>query len=108
MTLRQKKDVFDQIKLFLESKTIRCVPDLFLLIKYLVEYVEKYNFLLGYEKKDLVFESLRTMLYKTCQKETASNYVNIIIPYIEDLIISSRSKLIINNKFNRSCLKTCL
>ena len=105
MMSRQKKDVYDLVKTSLEGKTVLCVSDLFALIKQLMEYVEKFNFLSGHEKRDIIYENLKMMLCRGYTGDVAGQYMSLINPYIENTILISQSKLLLNMR--RGCLKQC-
>jgi hypothetical protein len=104
--LKQKKGINELVATSLENKTILCLGDLFKLVKQLMEYVEKYNVLSGDEKRDIIYDNISLMLYKTHTTIIAKNYVSIIFPFIEELILISKSKVMINLK--RGCITKCI
>ena len=57
-----------------------------------MEYVEKYKILSGNEKRDIIYDNVSTMMYKTHTSVIAKSYVSIIFPFIEELILISKSK----------------
>ena len=104
--LKQKKEINERVAMSLEAKTVLCVDDLFKLIKQIMQYVEKYKMLSGIEKRDIIYDNVSTMIYKTHTIESAPHFVCLIIPFIEALIQVSNSKLLINIK--RGCITKCI
>jgi DNA-directed RNA polymerase subunit F len=90
----------------MEGKKINSISDLFNLIRHLMEYVEKFKSLNGKEKNDLIYDNLIVLLNKHYEIEEASIYIVMINPYIENLILLSKSKILLNVK--RKCLKQCI
>ena len=77
-----------------------------MLIKELMEYVEKINSITSGEKQQLVYDNIVILLYRNYNIEEASIYIVMIEPYIKNLISISKSKLLLNLK--KGCLKQCL
>jgi hypothetical protein len=90
----------------MEGTKINSISDLFNLIRYLMEYVEKFKKLTGKEKNDLIYDNLIILLNKHYEIEEASIYIVMIEPYIKNLISISKSKLLLNLK--KGCLKQCI
>ena len=85
----------------MEGKKINSISDLFNLIRYLMEYVEKFKKLTGKEKNDLIYDNLIILLNKQYEIEEARIYIVMIEPYIKNLISISKNKLLLNLK--KSC-----
>ena len=88
------------IKKFLRYKKIDDLPTFFLLVKDLMEYIEKFKSLTGEEKKNIIYDNVIDLLYRNYKVEEASIYISLINPYIENLILLSKSKILLNLKNN--------
>ena len=93
------------IKKFLRYKKIDDLPTFFLLVKDLMEYIEKFKSLTGKEKKNIIYDNVIDLLHRNYKVEEASIYISLINPYIENLILLSKSKILLNLKNN--FLKRC-
>jgi hypothetical protein len=97
------------IKTILKDKKINSISDLFKLIRYLMEFVETFKSLTSEEKNDLIYENVINLLFRNYTIKEASQYSVMINPYIENLIILSKSKILLNLKkknFLKDCFKT--
>ena len=97
------------IKTFLKDKKINSISDLFKLIRCLMEFVERFKSLTGEEKNNLIYDNVIDLLFRNYTIEEASQYIVMINPYIENLIILSKSKILLNLKkknFLKDCFKT--
>jgi hypothetical protein len=97
------------IKTFLKDKKINSISDLFKLIRCLMEFVERFKSLTGEEKKNLIYDNVIDLLFRNYTIEEASQYIVMVNPYIENLIILSKSKILLNLKkknFLKDCFKT--
>jgi hypothetical protein len=86
----EKMKVNQSIKIFLRDKKINSISDLFNLIRYLMEFVERFNSLTGEEKNNLIYDNVIVLLYRNYKIEEASQYVIMINPFIENLITLSK------------------
>jgi hypothetical protein len=93
------------VKIFLKYKKIDDFSGFFMLIKELMEYVEKINSITSGEKQQLVYDNIVILLYRNYNIEEAGPYIVLINAYIETLILISKSKLLLNLKKN--FLKRC-
>jgi len=93
------------VKRFLKYKKIDDLSGFFMLIKELMEYVEKINSITSGEKQQLVYDNIVILLYRNYNIEEAGPYIVLINAYIETLILISKSKLLLNLKKN--FLKRC-
>ena len=93
------------VKIFLKYKKIDDFSGFFMLIKELMEYVEKINSITSGEKQQLVYDNIVILLYRNYNIEEAGPYIVLINAYIETLILISKSKLLPNLKKN--FLKRC-
>jgi hypothetical protein len=71
-----------------------------------MEYIDKFTELTGQEKKLMVKENVILLLRKQSIFESINMYISLLEPYIENLIVLSKSKLLLNLK--KGCLKQCL
>jgi hypothetical protein len=71
-----------------------------------MEYVEKIKTLSGKEKQTLIYDNIVILLYRNYKVEEAGPYIVLINPVIENLILISKSKLLLNLKKN--FFKRCL
>lgn len=94
----ERKFVCDAICKMLTGRTIQSIEDLFKVIIQLMKYVEKFTFLSGEDKRDVVYNNLVGMLYINYNMNDASRYVCLIKPYIESIITISNSNMLINKK----------
>ena len=93
------------IKKFLRYKKIDDLPGFFKLVKELMEYIEEVKTLTGKEKQATIYDNIIALLYRNYKIEEASIYISLINPYIENLILLSKSKILLNLKKN--FLKRC-
>jgi hypothetical protein len=89
-----------RIKRFLIYIKIDDLPGFFNLVKDLMEYVEKIKTLSGKEKQNIIYDNIIVLLYRNYKIEEASQYISLINPYIENLILLSKSKILLNLKKN--------
>ena len=96
------------IKKFLKDKKIDDLPTFFMLVKDLMEYIEKFKSLTGKEKKNIIYDNVIDLLHRNYKVEEASIYISLINPYIENLILLSKSKILLNlkNNFLKRCFFT--
>ena len=99
------KKANQSIKIFLRYKKINDLPTFFLLVKDLMEYIEKFKSLTGEEKNKIIYDNMIDLLHRNYKVEEASIYISLINPYIENLILLSKSKILLNlkNKFLKRC-----
>jgi hypothetical protein len=71
-----------------------------------MEYVDMFNELDGSMKMDLVKDNIIALLNRQSKYESVDMYILLLTPYIENLIVLSKSKLLLNLK--KGCLKQCL
>jgi hypothetical protein len=74
-----------------------------------MEFVETFKSLTSEEKNDLIYENVINLLFRNYTIKEASQYSVMINPYIENLIILSKSKILLNLKkknFLKDCFKT--
>jgi hypothetical protein len=102
---KSEKTINEKIKKFLRYKKINDLPTFFLLVKDLMEYIEKFKSLTGEEKKKIIYDNMIDLLYRNYKVEEVSIYISLINPYIENLILLSKSKILLNLKNN--FLKRC-
>ena len=94
------------IKFVFKDKRVSCLSDLFNLIKYLMEYVDKYSEFSGEDNMELVQDSIVSLLFRQSKYESVDIYSSVLKPYIENSITLSKSKILINLK--KGCLKHCV
>jgi hypothetical protein len=101
-----KTKVNRSIKTILKDKKINSISDLFKLIRCLMEFVERFKSLTGEEKNNLIYDNVIDLLFRNYTIGEASQYIVMINPYIENLIILSKSKILLNLK-KKNFLKDC-
>ena len=86
----------------LKDKTIVSLDDLFNIIRFVMEYVDKYSEISGEEKKKLVKDNILQFLLRRHKMEIIDIYLLLVDPYI---LIISKSGLLLNfkNKFLKRC-----
>jgi hypothetical protein len=94
-----------KLKRFLALKVVNDMESFFLLIRDVMEYIEKFTELTGLEKKKIVKENVILLLKKQSIFESINLYIPLLEPYIEVLITVSKSKLLLNLK--KGYLKRC-
>jgi|AntRauMFilla1563_2_1112583.scaffolds.fasta_scaffold130049_1 hypothetical protein len=62
--------------------------------------VEKFKYLSGKEKNNIVYDNITILLYRKYRIEEANRYIVLINLYTENLIVSSKSKIRLNRKKN--------
>ena len=102
----KKLKIEKEIKRFLSLKVIDGLPSFFQLIKELMEFVDRFNQLDGSMKMSLVKDNIIALLNRQSKYESINMYISLLEPYIENLIVLSKSKLLLNLK--KGCLKQCL
>ena len=94
-----------KLKRFLELKVVDNMGSFFMLIREVMEYIEKFDGLSGLEKKLMIKENLIILLKRQSNFESVNLYIPLLEPYIENLILLSKSKILLNLKNN--FLKRC-
>ena len=94
-----------KLKQFLALKVVDDLPSFFLLTREVMEYIDKFKELDGQEKKLMVKENVILLLRKQSIFESINMYISLLEAYIENLIVLSKSKLLLNLK--KGCLKGC-
>ena len=94
-----------RLKRFLALKVIDDLPSFFLLTREVMEYIDKFKELTGQEKKLMVKENIINLLKRQSNFESINLYIPLLEPYIENLILLSKSKLLLNLK--KGYLKGC-
>jgi len=95
-----------KLKQFLALKVVDDLPSFFILTREVMEYIDKFTELDGQQKKLMVKENIIILLRKQSIFESINMYISLLEPYIENLIVLSKSKLLLNLK--KGCLKQCL
>ena len=95
-----------KLKRFLALKVVDDLSSFFILIREVMEYIERNTGLTGLEKKLMIKENLINLLKRQSNFETINKlYIPLLEPYIEVLITISKTKLLLNLK--KGCLKGC-
>jgi len=94
-----------KLKRFLALKVVDDLPSFFLLIREVMEHIERNTGLSGVEKKIMIKENLIILLGRQANFESINMYIGLLEPYIENLIFLSKTKLLLNLK--KGCLKGC-
>jgi hypothetical protein len=68
----EKIKVNQSIKTYSRDKKIDDLPAFFRFIKYLMEYVERFNSLTGKEKNNIIYDNVIVLLYRNYKIEEAS------------------------------------
>jgi adenosine deaminase len=76
-----------------------------MLIREVMEYIERFAELSGLEKKVMIKENLINLLKRQSNFESINLYIPLLEPYIEVLITISKTKLLLNLK--KGCFKGC-
>ena len=106
MVLETEKFLIEKkLKRFLALKVVDDLPSFFLLIREVMEYIERFTELGGVEKKLMIKENLIILLGRQANFESINVYIPLIDSYIEVLILLSKTKLLLNLK--KGCLKGC-
>ena len=87
-----------KLKRFLALKVVDDTGSLFILIRDVMEYIDKFKGLDGQEKKLMVKENVILVLRRQSNFESINVYISLLEPYIENLILLSKSKLLLNLK----------
>ena len=95
-----------KLKRFLALKVVDDLPSFFILIREVMEYIDRFKGLDGQEKKLMVKENLIILLRRQSIFESINMYIGLLEPYIENLILLSKSKLLLNI-VDAGCLKGC-
>ena len=107
MVLETEKFLIEKkLKRFLALKVVDDLPSFFLLIREVMEYIERNTGLDGLEKKLMIKENIIILLRRQSNFESINVYISLLEPYIENLILLSKSKILLNLK--KGCLKQCL
>jgi adenosine deaminase len=94
-----------KLKRFLALKVVDDMGSFFILIRDVMEYIEKFKELTGQEKKLMVKENIINLLKRQSNFESINLYIPLLEPYIEVLITISKTKLLLNLK--KGYLKRC-
>ena len=95
-----------KLKRFLALKVVDDMGSFFMLIREVMEYIDRFKGLDGQEKKLMVKENLIILLRRQSIFESINMYIGLLEPYIENLITISKSKLLLNI-VETGCLKGC-
>jgi hypothetical protein len=95
-----------KLKRFLLLKVIDDLPSFFILTREVMEYIDKFKELDGQEKKLMVKENIIILLRKQSIFESINMYISLLEPYIENLILLSKTKILLT--LRKGCLKQCL
>ena len=95
-----------KLKRFLALKVVDDLPSFFILIREVMEYIDRFKGLDGQEKKLMVKENVILLLRRQSIFESINLYIPLLEPYIENLITISKSKLLLNI-VETGCLKGC-
>ena len=95
-----------KLKRFLALKVVDDMGSFFILIREVMEYIDRFKGLDGQEKKLMVKENLIILLRRQSIFESINTYISLLEPYIENLITISKSKLLLNI-VETGCLKGC-
>jgi len=102
----QKFLIEKKLKRFLALKVVDDIPSFFILIREMMEYIDKFIELSGLEKKLMIKENIIILLRRQSNFESINVYISLLEPYIENLILLSKSKILLNLK--KGCFKGCL
>jgi hypothetical protein len=95
-----------KLKRFLALKVVDDMGSFFILIRDVMEYIEKFTELSGLEKNLMIKDNIIILLRRQSNFESINKlYIPLLEPYIESLITISKSKLLLNLKKN--VLKWC-
>jgi hypothetical protein len=94
-----------KLKRFLALKVVDDMGSFFMLIREVMEYIERFAELSGLEKKVMIKENLINLLKRQSNFESINLYIPLLEPYIEVLITISKTKLLLNLK--KGCFKGC-
>jgi len=94
-----------KLKRFLALKVVDDMGSFFMLIREVMEYIERFAELSGLEKKVMIKENLINLLKRQSNFESINLYIPLLEPYIEVLITISKTKLLLNLK--KGYLKGC-
>ena len=95
-----------KLKRFLALKVVDDLPSFFILIREVMEYIDRFKGLDGQEKKLMVKENVILLLRRQSIFESINTYISLLEPYIENLITISKSKLLLNI-VDAGCFKGC-
>jgi hypothetical protein len=101
----QKFLIEKKLKRFLALKVVDDIPSFFILIREMMEYIDKFIELSGQEKKIMIKENIIIFLRRQSTFESINVYISLLEPYIENLILLSKSKILLNLK--KGYLKRC-
>ena len=95
-----------KLKRFLALKVVDDMGSFFILIREVMEYIERNTGLSGVEKKLMIKENLIILLGRQANFETINKlYIPLLEPYIENLIFLSKTKILLN--LRKGCFKGC-
>ena len=95
-----------KLKRFLALKVVDDLPSFFILIREVMEYIDRFKGLDGQEKKLMVKENVILLLRRQSIFESINMYISLLEPYIDNLITISKSKLLLNI-VDAGCFKGC-
>jgi len=95
-----------KLKRFLALKVVDDMGSFFILIREVMEYIDRFKGLDGQEKKLMVKENVILLLRRQSIFESINTYISLLEPYIENLITISKSKLLLNI-VDAGCFKGC-
>ena len=95
-----------KLKRFLALKVVDDMGSFFMLIREVMEYIDRFKGLDGQEKKLMVKENVILLFRRQSIFESINTYISLLEPYIENLITISKSKLLLNI-VETGCLKGC-
>ena len=106
MVLETEKFLIEKkLKRFLALKVVDDLQSFFLLIREVMEYIERFTELGGVEKKIMIKENILLLLGRQANFESINMYIGLLEPYIENLIFLSKSKILLN--LRKGCFKGC-
>ena len=106
MVLETEKFLIEKkLKRFLALKVVDDLPSFFLLIREVMEFIERNTGLSGVEKKIMIKENLIILLGRQANYESINMYIGLLEPYIENLILLSKTKILLN--LRKGCFKGC-
>jgi len=94
----QKFLIEKKLKRFLALKVVDDMGSFFILTRDVMEYIDRFKGLDGQEKKLMVKENVILLLRRQSNFESINVYISLLEPYIENLILLSKSKLLLNLK----------
>ena len=96
-----------KLKQFLALKVVDDLGSFFMLIREIMEYIEKFAGLNGLEKKLMIKKNIIIFFRRQSNFESINLYIPLLEPYIENLILLSKSELLLNIVNDAGCFKGC-